>query len=1064
MIRWFATNGIAANFMMLAILVAGVYTALYNIPLEVSPERSFETVVVTMTYRGGTAKDVERAILIPMEEALEGVEGIRDIHANGWQGEGRLFIDAEPGTDLRVLLDDVTARIDTITTFPDETERPRISIPDSSNWWEVLSIAVTGHLSPHELREVARKVQEDVIALPGISRAQVQGDRDYEISVEVDTNKLLAYGLSLQDLTDAIQQFSIDLPAGSIDSASGTFIVRTRGQAYSEQEFANIPIHAAAGTDILLGEVATVTDGFVEGEKTVEFNGRPALFVEVLRTGKENAIDISDKVHEYVRTSRSKFPEGIELFIWDDESVEIRGRLTTLVESLAQGSLLVMLLLGLFLRPGLAFWIVAGIPVGFAGGVMLMPWFGVTANVMSLFGFIIVVGIVVDDAIVTGENVYLKMKEGLSPLEAAVQGTHEVATPVTFGALTTMVAFIPLLFFDGSWGDFASQVPPIVAPVLFFSLIESKLILPAHLKHLRPVPRDNFITRIQTSIASSLEYFIEHVYQPTLEVAVRHRISVMAIFAAGMLLMAGYCMSGRMEFIAYPAVEKQRISAELDMPDDTSLETTARYMQRIEDALLQVQKEFIDPGTGESLVLNISKLVGAARIHRDFDKSRGSISFEVLAPSLRSSTGPANSELAARWNELIGPIPEATEFRIRSDSSINRDRNVDNENLNIELRGPMSPEKAEVARKIKRILEEYPEFSSAWANINYGQDELELRLKPLAAELGLTQQRLAQQVRQSFFGEEAQRLQRGVDDIRVMVRLPREERETLHTLETMRIRTPRGADVPLSTVADIVFTKAPSSVDRKNGAEILRCGAQAVDETVDILGIAKEISPQIDALCQENNLSFQFVGYVAEAADAQRQTILGSCLLAFVLYGLLAIALKSLGQPFFVLLAIPFAIIGALLGHIALGITPSYLSVFGMLALAGVAVNDTLVMVDYVNQRMAAGATLREAALQAGARRFRPIMLTSVTTFVGLVPLLMDKSLQGQFLIPMAASLAFGVMFATLVTLFLIPCAQLAADDVGKLLSAAKNWYFRPFRASQANSQPATSSHSPSAE
>ncbi len=1045
MIRWFATNGIAANFMMLAILIGGIYTAFYKIPLEVSPERSMASVSIEMTYRGGTAKDVEQAILVPIEEALEGVEGIRDIFSFGRQGSGRIWVEAEPDADLRVLLEDVTQRIDTITTFPEETERPQISIPDSSNWWEVLSIAVTGHLTPHELREVARTVQEDIIALPGISRAQVQGDREYEISVEVDTTKLLAYGLSLQDLADAIQQFSIDLPAGSIESASGTFIVRTRGQAYSEQEFSKIPILSINGSDVLLGEVATVTDGFEEGEKIVEFNGRPALFVEVMRTGNENAIEISDRVHQYVENTRSRFPEGIEMFIWDDESVEIRGRLTTLIESMLQGSLLVMLLLGLFLRPGLAFWIVAGIPVGFAGGVILMPYFGVTANVMSLFGFIIVVGIVVDDAIVTGENVYLKMKEGMSPLDAAVEGTHEVAIPVTFGALTTMVAFIPLMFFEGSWGDFASQVPPVVAPVLFFSLIESKLILPAHLKHLRPVPHDNPITRVQTSIADGLEYVIEHIYQPCLEFSVRHRISVLAIFVSAMLLMAGYCLSGRMEFIAYPSVEKQRISAELDMPDDTALETTAQYMNRIEAALLQVQKEFVDPGTGESLVRNISKLVGGARIHQDFDKSRGAISFEVLAPSLRSATGPKNSDLATRWNELIGSIPEATEFRIRSDSSINRDRNVDNENLNIELRGPMSPEKAEVARQIKALLEEYKEFGSAWANVNYGQDELELRLKPQAAELGLTQQLLAQQVRQSFFGEEAQRLQRGIDNIRVMVRLPIEQRETLHTLERMRIRTPRGADVPLSTVAEIAFTKAPSSVERKNGAEILRCGAQPVDATVDILRIADEISPKIQELCQPHNFTFQYVGYVAEAEDAQRQTILGSCVLAFVLYGLLAVALKSLGQPFFVLLAIPFAIIGALLGHIAMDITPSYLSVFGMLALAGVAVNDTLVMVDYVNQRRAEGATLRESALQAGARRFRPIMLTSITTFVGLIPLLMDKSLQAQFLIPMAASLAFGVMFATLVTLILIPCAQLAADDVGKVLLAIKRWYFRPF-------------------
>lgn len=1055
MIRWFTTNSIAANFLMLAILIGGAYTAAFKIPLEVSPERSFETVMVQMDYRGGTAKDVEQAILIPIEEALEGVEGVRQLNSESSRGSARFFIDAEPGVDLRALMDDVQARIDTITTFPDETERPRITIPDSSNWWEVLSVAVTGELTKHELREVARRVQADILALPGVSRAQVQGDSRYEVSVEADLAKLISYGLSFQDLTDAIRNYSIDLPAGSIDSPGGSFVIRTRGQAYSEQEFSKLPIRRANGADVLLGEVATVNDGFEEGEKVVEFNGRPALFVEVLRSGNESAIDISNRVCEYVDASRSRFPDGIELFVWDDESISIRGRLSTLIQSLLQGSVLVMLLLGLFLRPALAFWIVVGIPVGFAGGVMLMPWFGVTANVMSLFGFIIVVGIVVDDAIVTAENIFQKMKEGEAPLEAAVKGTQEVATPVTFGALTTVVAFLPLLFFEGSWGDFASQVPPIVAPVLLFSLIESKFILPAHLKHLRPHTGSGPLSRFQMAIANSLERFIHGVYQPALDAAVRQRFAVLAAFVAAAMLMAGYCLSGRMEFVAYPTVDRQRISASLDMPDDTPIEVTGQYMDRIEAAALRLKQEYIDPGSGEPIVQSVSKIVGGARIHRDFDKSRGAIAFEVMAPSVRSEPGPRNSEIVKRWVELVGPIPEALEFRVRSDSSVRNDRDFDNENLNIELRGPMSPEKADVARQIRGLLQENEAFSSTWSGINYGQDELEITLKPLAAELGLTQQLLAQQIRQAFFGEEAQRVQRGIDDVRVMVRLPRAQRESLHTLDRLRIRTPRGADVPLSTVATIEFKKAPSRVRRKDRAEILRCGAQPVDENVDVLGIAEELTPKIEALCRPLGLTFQYVGYVAEAEDARRTTLVGSCLLAFTLYGLLAVALKSLGQPVFVLLAVPFAIIGALLGHILLDITPSYLSVFGMLALAGVAVNDTLVMIDDVNRRVLEGATLKEAALQAGARRFRPIMLTSVTTFVGLIPLLMDRSLQAQFLIPMAVSLAFGVMFATLVTLFLIPCSLLAAEDLSQLFSGVRRWYFRPF-ASRGRSADAT--------
>lgn len=1049
MIRWFATNGIAANFLMLSLLLAGVYTAFFRIPLEVTPSLSWDMVIVEIPYRGATAKDVERAILLPVESALEGVQGIEELNADGMRGMGKFYLMTRPGTDPRVLMDDVTAAIDTITTFPDETERPRIFIPESGNYFEVLHVAVTGRLNAHDLREVAMQVQEDLLQIPGISRINLEGARRVEISVEADIEKLVSYDLSFQDLADSIRNFSIDLPAGAIDSDSGTFIVRTKGQAWSESEFARIPIRSADGAAVQLGEVAQIVDGFEEGEKRIEFNGEPALFLEVLRTGNESAIDISDKVHDYVTTARTRFPEGIGLHIWDDDSEAIRGRLSTLVGSLLSGSLLVLIVLGLFLRPSLAFWIVIGIPVGFAGGVLLMPWFGITANVMSLFGYIIVVGIVVDDAIVTGENIYSKVRSGMPPLEAAVEGTHEVATPVTFGALTTMVAFLPLLYFDGRWGDFAKQIPPVVAPVLFFSLIESKLILPAHLKHLKPRLNPNFLSRFQMAIADGLEAFIARVYQPTLNFSVRHRTVVLAVFAAMGLTMAGYCVGGRMKFVSFPSIDRQRISAFLNLPDDTTLDTTTRYMERIHAAMEQLKVEFVDPGTGESLIRNVSETIGGFSPGRDFDKSRGGLSVEVMSPDKRSEPGPRNIEIANRWTELVGVIPEATSFRIFAESNMKSRREDDTEVLNIELRGPASAKKVEIARKIKEMFESQEGISTAWARINYGQDELELTLKTRAAELGLTQALLAQQVRQAFFGEEAQRLQRGIDDVRVMVRLPEAARRSLHTLDTLKIRTPRGANVPLATVADVTFTKAPSYVERNDGAEVIRCGAQPTDESVDILGIAKSMTPALTKLCEENNLGFQFKGYVAEAEESQKRTILGAVALLLALFAMLSIALKSLLQAVYVLLAVPFAIIGALLGHIIMDMTPSYLSIFGMLALAGVAVNDTLVMVDYVNRRRQEGVPLQQAALEAGGRRFRPIMLTSVTTFVGLLPLMMDRSLQAQFLIPMAVSLAFGVLFATSITLYLIPCVLMVGDDIRQVVIRVRHWYFAPFQRTQ---------------
>jgi len=512
------------------------------------------------------------------------------------------------------------------------------------------------------------------------------------------------------------------------------------------------------------------------------------------------------------------------------------------------------------------------------------------------------------------------------------------------------------------------------------------------------------------------------------------------------LAMYGYCAGGRMGFVSFPSVDRQRITAILDLPDNTPLDTTARYVDRIDSAVEQLKQEFVDAGTGESLIRNVCRTTGAFVPSRYYDKSHGGVSIEVTSPDDRTELGPKNSDIANRWTEIVGPIPEATTFRIYSEQTLKKGREYDDEYLNLELRGPTSPEKAEVAEKIKSLLESFEGVSTAWARINYRQDELELTLKPRAAELGLTQAMLAQQVRQAFYGEEAQRVQRGIDDIRVMVRLPKQDRESLHTLDQMKIRTPRGADVPLSTVANVEFTKAPSFVERNDGAEVIRIGAQPVDETVDVIGIAKEMQPQLDELCAKAGLSYQFIGYVAEAEENRKQTLLGGVILFFVLYGMLSIPLKSVFQPLFVMLAVPFSVIGALLGHVYMELTPSYLSIFGMLALAGIAVNDSLVMVDYINRRCDQGIALMQAALEAGGKRFRPILLTSVTTFAGLLPLMMDRSLQAQFLIPMAVSLAFGVMFATAVTLYLVPCALLVADDLARLAKGLHRWYLKPFR------------------
>jgi len=1055
MIRWFTKNGIAANFLMVGILLAGLYTAFFKIPLEVTPALSWNLVMMDMRYRGGNPKDIEKAILIPVEAALESVQGIEQLNADASNGRARFYLRAKDGVDLRGLMDDVKAQVDTITTFPRETEPPRIFIPESANSREVLTVAVYGNLSDHDLLKAARQVRDDLLEIPGISRTSIQADRPREISIEADESLLRSYNLTFQQIADAVRRSSVDMPAGSIRTESGRMTVRTRGQAYSEEDFSMIPIRSANGADVLIGEVATVIDGFEGGTKYVEFNEKPALYVEVMRVGQESAIDISDKVHEYVNNAHQRFPDGVELTIWKDESQSIRGRLDTLVSSLFQGSILVIIILGIFLRPQVAFWVVLGIPVSFAGGVLLMPFFGVTANIMSLFGYILVLGVVVDDAIITGENVYTRLKTGMDPTEASILGTKEVAVPVTFGIITTIVAFLPLLYFDGVWGDFAKQIPPVVGTVLVFSLLESKLILPAHLKHIKIKPSNNLFSRFQTRIANGLERFVENVYQPSLGFAVSHRWSVLAVFMTMGLIMAGYCVGGRMGFQSFPTVDTTRLTAIFALPGDTPLEVTDRYIRRIVGAVDQLKEEFVDPGTGEPLVRNISLVSGAKYPGRGYSQSQGFVQLEVVPPEGRSEPGPRNSVIASRWAEIIGPIPEARQFRVYSESTLKQGGEYNEEFLNLELRGPSSEEKALVAEQIRDLLRGYEGISTAWADINLRAEELVVSLKPRAVELGLSQQLLSRQIRQAFYGEQAQRVLHDVDDIRVMVRLPEDKRESLYTFERIKIRTPRGAEIPLTTVADIEFTTAPTFVERNDRAEVIRIGAQPIDETVDIVGISKEITPKLQELCDEvEGISFQWMGYVAEAEESKRRTILGSLALIFILFALLAIPFKSMVQPFFVLTALPFGVIGALLGHLVMGLTPSYLSIFGMLALAGVVVNDSLVMVDYINQRTREGMSLLNACLEAGGKRFRPIILTSATTFVGLLPLMLETSLQAQFLIPMAVSLGFGVVFATTITLYLIPCSLLVSQDIDAVAGSVRKWYWKPFKSDEALQHP----------
>ena len=1049
MIRWFARNDIAANFVMFGLLIYGIWTAYEKVPLEVQPSIQFNEVRVNVEYRGGSPEDVERNVVIPIESSLEGLVGAAEINSRVSAGSGEVRIKADDGIDTRKLLDEVQTRVDAITSFPDEIEPPRLFIPDTNRWFDVIKIAITGDMDEDDLLKAARRVRDDLIEMPGISQANVQGATRKEISIEADLNRLRSFGLGFADLAEAVRRSSIDLPAGQIQTDEGNLTIRSKGQAYDRVQFEAIEVRNSNGAVVHLRDVAKISDGYEENRKMLRFNGHPALLVEALRLNDENALDIAKKVKNYVATQRSRFPEGIELFIWDDSSVELEGRLGTLLTSLAQGGMLVMIVLGLFLRPSIAFWVALGIPVSFAGGLIAMPWFGLSLNVMTIFGFIIVIGIVVDDAIVTSENVYTKLRAGMDPLEAAVEGTKEIAVPVTFGALTTIVAFIPLMFFEGFYGNFTRQIPPIVGAVIVASLIESKLALPCHLKHIK-VGRTRFnpLTRFQKSVADGLETFIEKVYQPSLRFAVHHRFATISCFIALAMVSLGLVKSGRLGFTNMPSIDKNRIISQIRMPRDTAISVTDERVKKVVGVMDQLKKEFVDPGTGKPIIEDVLTSTGGWSGGDGVDPRQGFVVVSVTDPGKRSEPGPRNRDIAARWIELVGELPDAQSFSVFGDRGGGfRGGDDDLEAIEIEIRGPASELRDQLAEEIEELLESYSGIASASADVSRGQNELHVTLKPEGSALGLTQAELARQIRNAFFGNQAQRVQRDRDDIRVMIRLPLDQRQSLHTLDQLHIRTPDGGNAPFHAVADGKFVPARSDIRRIDGAQVIEVRARPVDETINVVEIANDIAPRLEELLNPHpELSWRFDGYVAEHEETTKRTWVTGIALFLALYALLAIPFKSLVQPVIVMLAIPFGIIGAIGGHMIRDIDLSFLSVFGILALAGVVVNDSIVLVDFINQRRAAGHNLMDAVVESGARRFRPILLTSLTTFVGLLPLILDDSLQNQMLVPMAVSLGFGLLFATVITLYLIPSAYLITEELLEFVRRGWRWYRRPFQ------------------
>ncbi len=1033
LIAWFARNGVAANLLLCTILGVGALSLWQRTILEVFPEFDQDRIDIRMSYRGAAPTEVEEGVVVKIEEAIQDLVGIKEILSTASEGSGQVSVEVESGYDPRELLDDIKNRVDAINTFPDETERPVFSVAQRRR--EVMSVVLYGSLTEKELRRQGEEALDELNALPGVTQVVLTEVRPYEISVEVSEEALQRYGLSIDQVVSAIRRSSLDMPGGSIKSEGGEILLRTKGQAYVREEFERlVVVKREDGTQLTVGQIAKVIDGFEEEPLRARFNGQPCVMLEVYRVGDQNAMALAETVKAYVLEKSARLPAGVQMTWWRDRSTIIEKRMQTLFKSAAQGGILVLVLLALFLRPWLAFWVCMGIPVSFMGALAVLPEVGITINIISLFAFIMVLGIVVDDAIVTGENIYTHLRRGMDPTEAAIKGTQEVAIPVTFGVLTTIVAFIPLTMLGGRRGPIFAQIPYVVIPALIFSLIESKFVLPSHLKHIRPhLGREGPLARFQGKVADGLEYLVHTFYQPLLDAALRWRYLTMAGFVGVLVLVVSTVLAGYIRFFPFPKVASETAQAALTMPLGTPFEVTDELIQRINEGAEKLREKYIDPTTGKSIIRDILATSGSSGRERA-QSHIGRVMFEILPPEDRSLK-LSSTELVREWRKMIGPLPGARDLNFRAEIGRSSDP------IDIQLAGNNLEDLRRVANKVKDRLAVYPAVFDITDSFEQGKAEVKLRIKPEAELLGLSMADLGRQVRQGFFGAEALRIQRGREDVRVMVRYPKAERSSLGHLESMLIRTPEGVEVPFSEVAEAQLGKSFSSIIRKDRRRTINITADVDKESANVPAIQEEMNAYVAALVDQHaGVSFSFEGEAREQRESFEGLIAGLIFTLFSIYALLAIPFKDYLQPLIVMSVIPFGIVGAVLGHFIMGMNLSLFSIFGLLALTGIVVNDSLVMVDYINRRRQEGTPLQEAVRTAGVARFRAILLTTLTTFAGLMPLIFEKSTQAQFLIPMAVSLGFGVLFATLVTLFLVPVNYILLEDSMTPWRTFKRW------------------------
>lgn len=1010
-IGYMARNPIAANLLMFLLIGGGIWT-MFNIQKEVFPQFQLDFVEVSVVYPGASPAEVEQGILLPVEEAVRGVQGIKEITSQANEGSGEVLIELVEGTNRMKAFQDIDQEVSRIRTFPDDIEQPEVILQDQQR--DVMEIGIYGEADIWTLRSLAERLRTRLLSNPEITQVELGNVPDYMTHVEIPRRNLNQYNLTLDQVARIIAESSEDVPAGSVETRAGEILLRMQERKQWAEEFGSITILSSpAGSKLTLADIATITDGFEETGFHGQFNREPSVELSIYRIGDQSPLDIEDVVKNIIQDF--PLPPGVKIRIDSNSAEDYRERLSLLTENGMLAILIVLLILTLFLEYRLAFWVMMGMAISFVGGMVLLPLIGVSINMISMFGFLVVLGIVVDDAIVVGENVYEYRQQGYSPVDAAIAGTRDVSRPVIFSILTTIIAFVPLLFMPGETGKFWWPLPAVVIVILAVSLLEALFILPAHLAHLKVRDhKKSWMQRFekwQTRFADRFNRFVDRYYRPFLDLCLEYRYITLSAAFALLLVVGGYGLSDHMGMIMMPEVAADEIEAGVMLPEGTTPEQAAVVADEITLATQRMFDEHNLYEQAEGIKTNV--------------RGQNFIDVEIVLrpPDQREMTA---GEVIELWRDNIGDIAGVDQITFeaeRGPGGFQQDISVDLSHSDINVL-----ERASVAFKDRmQVFENTRDISDSY---NKGKLQFDFKLLPEGRNLGLTPSDVGRQIRDAFFGALAMRQLRGTNEIEVRVKLPYEERKDLRNLEDFLIRTPSGVEVPLLDVVTVSQQEAFTSINRRDGRRVVNVGMDVEPSnavTRVLHAIEQQILPQLRA--DFPGITWSFEGSQADMRESTASLWGGFGIAMMLIYTLLAIAFGNYSQPLIVMTAIPFGIIGAVIGHILLGYDLSIVSLMGVIALSGVVVNDSLIMIDYANKKRETH-TIYQAIHEAGLRRFRPIMLTTLTTFGGLAPIILESSRQAFYLIPMAISLGFGIVFATSIILLIVPCLYLTLEDI----------------------------------